>query len=111
MGDIPITRHLTEGELKSSYETSLGKAVVECYVSNNITPREMPAILLRNHGSLVFGKTKEDAINNAIVLEEVSFMALNTRILNNQLTNDIKADILYHIHYERKHGNKKYYGQ
>jgi L-ribulose-5-phosphate 4-epimerase len=111
MGEVPVIRHLEENELISDYEANLGKIVVEHFVDNNQSPEKMPAILLRNHGCLVFGKTKEEALSNAIALEEVAHMAFNTKVLNNQMKTNTESDRLYNIHFERKHGNNKYYGQ
>ena len=110
-GEVPIIRYLTHEELHDEYEENLGKVVVEHYHIHNQSPKIMPAILLRNHGCLIFGVNKEEALSNAIALEEIAWMAFNTKVLNCRYTNNKKSEMLYNIHFERKHGVKKYYGQ
>ena len=51
----------------------------------------------------------EDAVHNAIVLEEVAYMGIFCRQLAPQLP-DMQQTLL-DKHYLRKHGAKAYYGQ
>lgn len=51
----------------------------------------------------------ENAVHNAVVLEEGAFMALHARMLNPALKPMQKA--LLDKHYLRKHGANAYYGQ
>ncbi|MEK6165134.1 hypothetical protein WI664_07655 [Vibrio cholerae] len=55
-----------------------------------------------------WGKNAEDAVHNAVVLEEISAMALATRSLNSGIK--IQPE-LSDKHYLRKHGANAYYGQ
>lgn len=54
-------------------------------------------------------KNAEDAVHNAIVLEEVAYMGIFCRQLAPQLP-DMQQTLL-DKHYLRKHGAKAYYGQ
>jgi len=55
-----------------------------------------------------WGKNALDAVHNAVVLEEIAMMALETR----QLNHSIKIQqTLSDKHYFRKHGINAYYGQ
>ncbi len=47
--------------------------------------RKMPGVLVRSHGPFRTGKNAEDAVHNAIVLEEVAYMGIFCRQLALQL--------------------------
>ncbi|MFL6516969.1 MAG: L-ribulose-5-phosphate 4-epimerase, partial [Bacillus sp. (in: firmicutes)] len=56
-----------------------------------------------------WGKNPNEAVHNAVVLEEVAKMALNTFQLNPQMKPI--DQFLLDKHYLRKHGVNAYYGQ
>ena len=105
-GEIPCTRKLTEQEIKSDYETSTGKVIVETFAGRD--PAAIPAVLVHGHGPFVWGKDCKSAIENAVALEMVAKMAYHTLQLN-----DVKSidRWLLDKHYNRKHGKEAYYGQ
>ena len=74
-----------------------------------INPIYVPGVLVNNHGPFTWGKDAEEAVHNAVVLEEVAMMAYNTC----QLKPEIKAidQALLDKHFLRKHGANAYYGQ
>lgn len=49
------------------------------------------------------------AVHNAVVLEELAFMAYHTEKLNNSV--NVMQQELLDKHYLRKHGKDAYYGQ
>lgn len=106
-GDVPITRQLTDSEINGDYEWETGKVIVEAF--EEINPKTMPAVLVRNHGPFAWGNSSMNAIENAMALELVAEMALKTLALNP----DPKTieDCLLNKHFNRKHGESKYYGQ
>jgi len=106
-GNIPCTRKLSEGEISGLYELETGNVIVERFA--DINPDYMPAVLVHSHGPFVWGKDSEDAVHNAVVLEELAYMAYSTEMLNPQSTTMQKA--LLDKHYLRKHGANAYYGQ
>jgi len=108
-GDIPCTRQMTAEEINGEYETNTGLVIIETLEENNIDPEEMPAILCRSHGPFTWGKDADEAVHNAVVLEEVAEMALKTVILSPDLTS--APQVLSDKHYFRKHGKNAYYGQ
>jgi L-ribulose-5-phosphate 4-epimerase len=57
----------------------------------------------------VWGKTAAKAVENALVLEEVAGMALDTLRLNASAPPISKS--LLDKHFKRKHGPGAYYGQ
>jgi len=105
-GDIPCTRKLTKKEIESNYEVETGKVIVETF--RKISPIDMPGVLVNCHGPFAWGSSPEDAVKNAVILEEVAKMAFRTLKLKDVSTID---QWLLDKHFLRKHGKKAYYGQ
>jgi len=106
--EIPCTRPMTEEEIRGNYEIETGNVIVECFRKQIIDPMHVPGVLVSNHGPFAWGKTVDDAVHNAVVLEEVAKMAFYTHSLNPQLPMN---QLLIEKHFERKHGANAYYGQ
>jgi ribulose-5-phosphate 4-epimerase/fuculose-1-phosphate aldolase len=70
---------------------------------------QVPAVVVANHGPFTWGGDAFGAVETAVVLEEVSKMALNTLLLNNNVPHI--QQVLLDKHYLRKHGANAYYGQ
>ena len=64
---------------------------------------------LQKSRSLCVGKSPEEAVYHAVVLEEVAKMAARTERLNPSV--EPAPKILQDKHYLRKHGKNAYYGQ
>lgn len=108
-GDIPIVRELRKDEMKKSYEIAVGKSIVDTFKTLGLNYREVPACLLPHHGVFAWGRTIEDALTNAIAVEEVAKMNILTLGLNPKIQSLPNA--LLKEHYRRKHGKDAYYGQ
>jgi len=108
-GSVPCTRKLTNDEIKSDYEKNTGFVIIETLESRNIEILSVPGIIVGSHGPFSWGETPSKAVSNAVVLEEVSKMALITENLNSDITPIDKE--LQDKHYFRKHGKNAYYGQ
>ncbi|OFS09435.1 L-ribulose-5-phosphate 4-epimerase [Hafnia sp. HMSC23F03] len=108
-GNIPCTRLMTESEIQHDYEWKTGQVIIETFKPRHLNPDQMPAVLVHSHGPFAWGKNALDAVHNAVVLEEVAYMAIFTRQLSPQLS-DMQQDLL-DKHYLRKHGANAYYGQ
>ena len=108
-GNIPLTRDLTEQEIKEDYELNTGKVIVETFKKNKINPLEISACLVSGHGPFVWGRTIDRAVENAFILEELAKMNFKSMLLNNKLESLDK--FLLDKHYLRKHGKDAYYGQ
>ena len=106
-GDVPITRLLTSEEIKGEYEKETGTVIIECF--KDMDPMDIPGVLVHSHGPFSWGKDAKEAVHNAVVLEEVAFMAYHTLQLNPE-KGRISQEIL-DKHYYRKHGANAYYGQ
>ena len=106
--EIPCTRDMTSEEIKSNYEYNTGGVIVETF--KHINPTQVPAVLVKNHGPFTWGKDAMEAVHNAVVLEEVAMMALNTELLTNHVTEAMPKELI-EKHFMRKHGPNAYYGQ
>ncbi|MDD5935351.1 MAG: L-ribulose-5-phosphate 4-epimerase [Clostridiales bacterium] len=106
-GGIPCTRSLTSAEVENEYEKNTGKVIIETIKDKD--PMEAPAIVVKNHGPFSWGKSPEDAVYHAVVLEEVCRMAYQTMTLNPNVNR--APQYLLDKHYFRKHGANAYYGQ
>lgn len=106
-GEIPCTRKMTSDEIEGEYEKETGNVIVETFKKRS--PDDIPAVLVNSHGPFAWGVDAENAVHNAVVLEEVAFMALHARMLNPALKPMQK--VLLDKHYLRKHGANAYYGQ
>ena len=104
--DIPCTRDMTEAEVFGEYEKETGNVIVETFAE--LKPMEIPGVLVKNHGPFSWGKDSQDAVHNAVVMEEVSKMATFAFMNNPELTMNPH---LVKKHYDRKHGKNAYYGQ
>jgi L-ribulose-5-phosphate 4-epimerase len=69
----------------------------------------MPAVLVAGHAPFCWGKSVSDAAHNAVVLEEVAHMALQTVAINSAAQPISQA--MLDKHFLRKHGSGAYYGQ
>jgi len=106
-GSIPLTRFLTKEEVEENYELYTGKVIVEKF--KEISPINMPAVLVAGHAPFAFGKSAIDSVRNALILERVAEMAIGTVNLNS-MAQELPKYIL-EKHYKRKHGPNAYYGQ
>ena len=106
-GEIPCARSLTEEEIKGEYEKNTGTVIIETFEGKN--PVYVPGVLCTNHGPFTWGKDAEEAVHNAVVLEEVAKMAYHTEHLKAGVQN--APQHLQDKHFFRKHGENAYYGQ
>ena len=108
-GPIPCARNLTQEEIDEGYERNTGKVIIETFEERGINPVYTPAVLCKNHGPFTWGKDAEEAVHNAVVLEEVAKMAIKTELLNPNVKP--APDSIKNKHFYRKHGANAYYGQ
>jgi L-ribulose-5-phosphate 4-epimerase len=104
--DIPCTRDMTEEEVKGDYEKDTGTVIIERF--KELNPVHIPGVLVKNHGPFSWGKDADDAVHNAVVLEQVAKMAFIAYQVNPNLTMN---KLLIQKHFSRKHGPDAYYGQ
>ena len=116
--DIPCTRNMRRSEVFGEYEKETGNVIVERFKKMN--PDDTPAVLVRNHGPFTWGTDADNAVHNAVVLEQVAKMAYISSDINTagKLSGKYISDfvpkmnkLLIEKHYSRKHGPNAYYGQ
>jgi len=105
-GEIPCTRKLTKEEIETSYEKSTGDVIVERF--KDLDYVGTPGVLISGHAPFTWGKDPNEAVHNAVVVEEVAKMAFRNEVLGNKTPID---QYLLDKHYLRKHGKNAYYGQ
>ncbi|MBE5815664.1 MAG: L-ribulose-5-phosphate 4-epimerase [Clostridiales bacterium] len=108
-GPIPCARSLTPAEVDEDYERNTGKVIIETFEERKLNPVHVPAVICRNHGPFTWGKNAAQAVYHAVVLEEVSKMAMYTRQINAQV--ESAPQHVQDKHFMRKHGPNAYYGQ
>jgi len=108
-GEIPCTRKMTPAEIGGEYELETGNVIIETFNQKGIEAAQVPAVVVYSHGPFAWGTDPMDAVHNAVVLEELAFMAYHTMQLNPDITPMQKE--LLDKHYLRKHGKNAYYGQ
>ncbi|OFW04042.1 MAG: L-ribulose-5-phosphate 4-epimerase [Acidobacteria bacterium RIFCSPLOWO2_02_FULL_67_36] len=108
-GDVPVTRPMTRNEVQTRYEANTGHVIVERFRDSGLSPDDIPAVLVANHGPFAWGPDAFKAIENARVLEYVARLDWRARVM----APDASAPDpwLVEKHYLRKHGPKAYYGQ
>ena len=106
-GAIPCTRKMTPAEIAGEYEAETGNVIVERF--DGLSADDIPAVLVNSHGPFAWGKDAADAVHNAVVLEELALMAMQTEALNPKVA--AMQQELLDKHYLRKHGANAYYGQ
>lgn len=108
-GDVPCVRNLTQEEIDEAYEKNTGVLIADEFEAMGIDCMATPAVLCKNHGPFCWGKDANEAVHNAVVLEEVAKMAANCERIYPQVSQ--APQILQDKHYYRKHGENAYYGQ
>lgn len=106
--DIPCTGDMTEKEIKGDYELGTGNVIVKRLNQGNINPMHTPGALVKNHGPFAWGKNPDNAVYNAVVMEQVAKMAYLSFAINPETSMN---PLLVEKHFSRKHGPNAYYGQ
>lgn len=108
-GSIPCIRNLTVEEIEENYEKNTGLSIVERFEKDGINPIYVPGCVCKNHGPFTWGKNGNEAVHNAVVVEEVAKMAHLTRQINPDAGET--PQYMQDKHFMRKHGPNAYYGQ
>jgi L-ribulose-5-phosphate 4-epimerase len=104
-GDVPVTRPLDADEVQQAYEANTGLVIVERFRA--LDPLACPAVLVAGHAPFAWGKDAADSVKNAIALEAIAAMAIDSIGLGAPELEPYVLD----KHYQRKHGPNAYYGQ
>lgn len=106
-GPVPCTRPLNAEEIRHDYEASTGRVIADHLRGQD--PLRHAAILVASHGPFAWGRTVEDAVHHAAMLEYVARLARETLGIAPGL--DPVPQELLEKHFSRKHGPAAYYGQ
>jgi L-ribulose-5-phosphate 4-epimerase len=106
-GPVPVTEAMHAGDIEAEYEKNTGYSITRAF--KQIDYREIPAVLVANHGPFTWGPYPAAAAHNAVILEAVARIAYRTRTMNREAPPIARE--LHDKHYLRKHGNNAYYGQ
>jgi len=106
-GPVPCTRLMRPLEIKKDYELNTGRLIVATFARRD--PLSCPAVLVASHGPFTWGKTVDEAVHHAEVLEHLVKLASETlRICPS--TKPMQR-VLLDQHFFRKHGALASYGQ
>ncbi|HHT98209.1 MAG TPA: L-ribulose-5-phosphate 4-epimerase [Clostridiales bacterium] len=109
-GEIPCTRMMTKEEINGLYEKETGSVIIEAFKVGNINPDFTPGALVYSHGPFTWGTDPVNAVHNAVVLEEIAFMAWHSLVLEDKYHKPMQKELM-DKHFFRKHGSDAYYGQ
>ncbi len=108
-GPVPVTRQLRAAEIEGEYEANTGRVIVEHFETEGLQPLHTPGVLVASHGPFTWGASGDEAVTNAIALEAIARIALDTLVLDRD--RPPVDDALLEKHFGRKHGPGAYYGQ
>ncbi|MHB1856432.1 MAG: L-ribulose-5-phosphate 4-epimerase AraD [Acidobacteriaceae bacterium] len=106
-GPVPVTEMLRADEVGEDYVRNTGEVIARCF--RELDPLSIPAVLVAGHAPFCWGKSIEDAVHHAAILEYVARLALHMETLAGS-----SAGIPQHLldrHHKRKHGANATYGQ
>jgi L-ribulose-5-phosphate 4-epimerase len=106
-GSVPVTEPMEPHEIESNYEWNTGQAIVRRFA--DLDAAAVPSVLVAGHAPFCWGPTPAAAAHNAVILEEVAWMAYHTLVINSAAEG--LSDNLRDKHFLRKHGPGAYYGQ
>ena len=107
--DIPCAAPMQDEMIKGNYEHETGYQIINCFNERGLDPTEVEMMLVGNHAPFAWGKDGTKAVYNAAVLEQLAHMAWLTEQINPNAPR-LKQSLI-EKHYQRKHGEGKYYGQ
>lgn len=124
-GEVPVTDSMRPADIREHYEANTGWMIVRKIRRLRLQPKACPFILVANHAPFAWGPRPSAAVENAIVLEAISKMALMTFLLDSSRRAPGRrartepgslrlggiSQALADKHYLRKHGREAYYGQ
>ncbi len=108
-GDVPVTREMTEAEVAGEYERNTGLVIVEAFADAGISPEDVAAVLVANHGPFTWGADGHEAVARSEMVELLARMECTIRAVAPDAPHP--APHLIDRHFLRKHGRDAYYGQ
>jgi len=106
-GAVPVTEALTPEEIADGYEANTGVAIIRRMHGRDAL--RCPAVLVAGHAPFCWGETVTEAAHNAVIVEELAALALETLTINHEAS--AISEALRDKHHFRKHGPTATYGQ
>lgn len=106
-GPVPCTRLMKAAEIRGDYEANTGQVIVERF--GGLDPMSRPGVLVAAHGPFAWGRSVEEAVHHAVILEYLARLAAETVRIDPAARPMQRA--LLEKHFRRKHGPGAYYGQ
>ncbi len=106
-GDIPCTKVMADEAIRGDYEEETGSQIVRAFRARSYM--ETPMVLVACHGPFAWGRSADEALLHAVMLEEIARIAIFTLCVNPRVPRLKKS--LIRRHFQRKHGPDAYYGQ
>lgn len=80
--DIPAARLQPGEELCSPGDPAIARAITDAFRQGNLSPEEVPAVLVSCQGAYTFGRDVRSAVSHAEILDEAAFLAYHTMQLD-----------------------------
>src|SRR5512140_113628 len=80
-GDVPVTREMTREEVESAYERNTGLVIVETLAAGSISPEDVGAVLVANHGPFTWGNDAQSAVERSDILELLARLECTVRAM------------------------------
>jgi L-ribulose-5-phosphate 4-epimerase len=106
---VPVTEILTTEQVAVAYVRETGVAIVERFRADDLDPMAVPGVLVAGHAPFAWGKSPEQAVEHAGILEYIARLAYRSMLLG--AAEKGIPDYVSEYHYQRKHGPKATYGQ
>jgi L-ribulose-5-phosphate 4-epimerase len=115
-GPVPVTEPLTAEEVAEDYVHNTGAVIVRRFQAQKLDPVAVPGVLVAGHAPFVWGRTPDEALEHADVLEYIARMAFRSVLLREPTKPSESSEFAIPLyvsehHYNRKHGPKATYGQ
>lgn len=107
--NLPITDLISRKQISKNYEHETGKLIIKKIKELKIDPKNIPGIIVSRHGPFSWGRNSDEALKNAQIIEYISELAFNSKVINSKLKKIPRY--LQNKHYKRKIGPNSYYGQ
>jgi L-ribulose-5-phosphate 4-epimerase len=72
-GPVPCTRALTDDEIAEGYDAKIAQAIAEAL--GDLSPEAQPGVLVANLGQFAFGRTPDQAVERAVIIEHLARLA------------------------------------
>lgn len=108
-GSIPCTRGMISEDVEGNYEANIGNVIVDTFERRGIDPMQIFGVLAAGHGPFTWGTNAAAAVENSVILEELSKMAFLTELLTSHPTQ--LESFALDKHFLRKHGTGAYFYQ